>query len=69
MTRSQARRIQSELKAEIDYLTNRHIELLEAAKLVYRDIATLTSKLDLVDDRLEYDGTSFTGSQNVRINY
>jgi hypothetical protein len=66
MTREQARSRQAEIKTEIDYLTIKHIELLEAASMIYRDIAAMTDELDIVDSRLEYDGTSFTGPQNVR---
>ena len=58
MTRKDARAKQAELKEEIDYLTDQHLELLDAASRIYRDIRALTEEKDVVDTRLEHDGTS-----------
>lgn len=59
MTRNDARNKQAELKEQIDFLTEQHLELLEASRKIYRDIQALTAEKDVVDSRLEYDGTSF----------
>ena len=59
MTREQARRRQAELKEEIDFLTEKHIEMIDAAAYMLRDLLELQKQKDKIDSRLEHDGTSF----------
>ena len=69
MTRQKARLLQQKYTEDINFLTREHIKLLEAADKVYRDIQKLIEARDIVDMRLQHDGTSFTGQKNVRIEY
>ena len=59
MTREQARIKQAELFEERNMLIAQHMELIDAAGRIHRDIAKLTKELDAIDTRLEFDGTSF----------
>ena len=59
MTREQARQRQAELYDERNMLVAQHMELIDAAGRVHRDIDKLTKELDAIDTRLEFDGTSF----------
>jgi len=59
MTREEARHKQANLKEELDILVEQHIEVLDAASRIYRDIEQVTKELDMVNARLEHDGTSF----------
>ena len=59
MTREQARQRQVELLEDLHLLVEKHMELLDAAGKVHRDIDTLTKELDALDTRLEFDGTPF----------
>ena len=59
MTRAEARHKQATLKEELDIMVEQHIEMLDAAARLYRDITQVTKELDMVGARLEHDGTSF----------
>ena len=63
MTRAEARHKQADLKEELDILVEQHIEMLDAAARLYRDITQVTKELDMVGARLEHDGTSFQPEQ------
>ena len=63
MTRAEARHKQATLKEELDIMVEQHIEMLDAAARLYRDITQVTQELDMVGARLEYDGTSFQPEQ------
>jgi len=69
MTRQKARTLQAKYTEDINFLASEHDKLLEAADKIYRDIEKLIEARDIVDMRLQHDGTSFTGQDNVRIEY
>lgn len=69
MTRQKARTLQAKYTEDINFLASEHSKLLEAADKIYRDIEKLIEARDIVDMRLQHDGTSFTGQDNVRFGY
>jgi len=59
MTRAEARHKQANLKEELDIMVEQHIEMVDAVQRLHRDIEQTTKELDMVNARLEHDGTSF----------